>query len=334
MARRQLRNAGAAGLRARPRLHGHVRLLRRPRTTPSRSRPSIARSTSASRSSTRPTCTARSRNEQLVGTRHPRTGATRSSIATKFGNVRGEDGAFLGVNGTPEYVRKACDAVLQRLGVDVDRPLLPAPRRSRRRRSRRPSARWRELVQAGKVRYLGLSEAAPATIRRAHARPPDRRAADRVLALDAATPRTRSCRPCRELGIGFVAYSPLGRGFLTGRFRTHRRPRRRRLPPQLARASRARTSRRTSTLVERVEEHRAREGCTPVAARPRLGARRRATTSCRSPARSACSTSRRTSGRCDVQLTPDDLRRIDEVAPKGVAAGTRYPEQGMKTVNG
>ena len=304
-------------------------------TTPSRSPPSTARSTSASTSSTPPTCTARSPTSSWSAARS-RAAATRSSSPPSSATCAREDGSV------PRHQRPAR---VRAQGVRRARSSASASTTSTsttstastaRCRSRRPSARWPSWSRAGKVRHLGLSEAAPATIRRAARGAPDHRAADRVLAVDAATPRTRSCRPCRELGIGFVAYSPLGRGFLTGALPHARRPRR----PTTTAATRPRFQgenfEKNLELVARVEADRAtRRACTPVAARARLGAARRATTSCRSRAPSGASTSRRTSRALDVELTPaDDLAEIDEVAPRGVAAGARYHEAGMKTVNG
>jgi aryl-alcohol dehydrogenase-like predicted oxidoreductase len=156
-------------------------------------------------------------NERLVG----RAIAERRDevvLATKFGNQRGEDGSFIGVNGTPEYVRSACDASLSRLGVDhidlyyqhrVD-PDVPIED---------TVGAMAELVSAGKVRYLGLSEAAPATIRRAHAVHPIT-ALQTEYSLWTRDPEEDILATVRELGIGFVAYSPLGRGFLTGSYRS------------------------------------------------------------------------------------------------------------------
>ena len=133
-------------------------------------------------------------NERLVG----RAVAGRRDqvmIATKFGNVRGEDGSWRGVNGKPDYVREACDASLRRLGIEhID--LYYQHRVDKATPIEDTVGAMAELVRAGKVRYLGLSEAAPATIRRAHAVHPDHRAADRVLAVGARSRRTRSCRPC------------------------------------------------------------------------------------------------------------------------------------------
>jgi aryl-alcohol dehydrogenase-like predicted oxidoreductase len=156
-------------------------------------------------------------NERLVG----RAIADRRDevvLATKFGNQRGEDGSFIGVNGTPEYVRSACDASLSRLGVDhidlyyqhrVD-PTVPIED---------TVGAMAELVTAGKVRRLGLSEAAPATIRRAHAVHPIT-ALQTEYSLWTRDPENDILATVRELGIGFVAYSPLGRGFLTGSYRS------------------------------------------------------------------------------------------------------------------
>src|SRR5882757_7675650 len=137
-------------------------------------------------------------------------------LATKFGNVRGPDGAFLGVNGRPEYVRSACDASLQRLGVDhID--LYYQHRVDDKVPIEETVGAMAELVKAGKVRYLGLSEAAPGTIRRANAVHPIS-ALQTEYSLWSRDPEDAILPTVRELGIGFVAYSPLGRGFLTGRF--------------------------------------------------------------------------------------------------------------------
>jgi aryl-alcohol dehydrogenase-like predicted oxidoreductase len=157
------------------------------------------------------------KNEELVG-RALAGRRDRVILATKFGNVRSADGAWLGQNGRPEYVKQACDASLKRLGVDVI-DLYYQHRVDKQTPIEDTVGALAELVQAGKVRYLGLSEAAPATIRRAHAVHP-------ISALQTEySIWQRECEPeilptIRELGIGFVPYSPLGRGFLTGRFRS------------------------------------------------------------------------------------------------------------------
>src|SRR5436190_2638020 len=156
-------------------------------------------------------------NEQLVG-RAIADRRDRVVLATKFGNVRKPDGTFVGVNGRPEYVRQACDASLARLGVDhidlyyqhrVD-PSVPIEE---------TVGAMAELVRAGKVRHLGLSEAAPATIRRAHATHPIS-ALQTEYSLWSRDPEEEILPACRELSIGFVAYSPIGRGFLSGRIKS------------------------------------------------------------------------------------------------------------------
>src|SRR5512137_995056 len=155
-------------------------------------------------------------NEALVG------GAIRDRrdkvvLATKFGNVRGPDGAWLGVNGRPEYVRQACDASLQRLGVDcID--LYYQHRVDTSVPIEDTVGAMAGLVDAGKVRFLGLSEAAPATIRRAHAVHPIA-ALQTEYSLWTRDAETQILPTCRELGIGYVAYAPLGRGFLGGKIR-------------------------------------------------------------------------------------------------------------------
>ncbi|HEX8153082.1 MAG TPA: aldo/keto reductase, partial [Thermoanaerobaculia bacterium] len=154
-------------------------------------------------------------NEKLVGKaiRDRRDGVV---VATKFGNMRGEKGEFLGISGQPDYVRKACDASLQRLGIDVI-DLYYQHRVDNKTPIEETVGAMAELVRAGKVRYLGLSEAAPATIRRAHAVHPIT-ALQTEYSLWSRDPEAEILPTVRELGIGFVPYSPLGRGFLTGRF--------------------------------------------------------------------------------------------------------------------
>lgn len=267
-------------------------------------------------------------NEELVG----RAIAGRRGevvLATKFGNVRGPDGSFLGVNGRPEYVRAACDASLKRLGVDyidlyyqhrVD-PSVPIEE---------TVGAMADLVRQGKVRYLGLSEAAPATIRRAHAVHPIT-ALQTEYSLWSRDPEDAIRPTCRELGIGFVAYSPLGRGFLTGRFRRFED-----LPPDDYRRHHPRFQgenfQKNLDLVRKLEEIAREKGCTPaqlalawVLARgsdivPIPGTKRRERLEENARA-------------VDIRLTPDDLARLDAVAPKGVAAGERYPPAAMARVN-
>ena len=248
-------------------------------------------------------------------------------LATKFGNERSEDGAFLGVNGAPEYVRRACDASLQRLGVDVI-DLYYQHRVDTRVPIEETIGAMQELVEAGKVRHLGMSEAAPQTIRRAQAVHPIA-ALQTEYSLWTRDPEDEILPTCRELGIGFVAYSPLGRGFLTGRFQK---------PEDIPEGDFRRHGPRFQgenfyqnlRLVERVQEIAAEKNVTPgqlalawVLAQgqdivPIPGTKRRTYLEENLAA-------------ADVTLTPEDLARIAEAAPKGAAAGERYPD--MSTVN-
>jgi len=250
-------------------------------------------------------------------------------VATKFGNVRTPEGTFLGVNGRPEYVREACDASLARLGVDtID--LYYQHRVDRTVPIEETVGAMADLVRAGKVRWLGLSEAAPETIRRAHAVHPIS-ALQTELSLWSRDPEDEILPTCRELEIGFVAYSPLGRGFLTGRFRSlddFAPDDYRRTSPRFA----GENFRKNLDLVARVEEIAVEKGCTAsqlalawVLAQggdvvPIPGTRHR-----RYVEENAAA--------LDVALSADDLRRIDQASPKGAAAGDRYPERGMRSVN-
>jgi aryl-alcohol dehydrogenase-like predicted oxidoreductase len=267
-------------------------------------------------------------NEELVG-RAIRDRRAQVVLATKFGNVRTSDGRFLGLNSRPEYVRQACDASLRRLAVDtidlyyqhrVD-PDVPIED---------TVGAMAALVAEGKVRYLGLSEAAPSTIRRAQAVHPIA-ALQTEYSLWSRDPEEAILPTCRELGIGFVAYSPLGRGFLTGRFTS---------PDDFAPDDWRRTNprfqgenfQRNLQLVDAIKQLAARKGCTPaqlalawllaqgpdVVPIPGSKERRRV---------------EENAAAVEVALTQDDLREIDEIAPQGVAAGTRYLEGGMKAVN-
>jgi aryl-alcohol dehydrogenase-like predicted oxidoreductase len=248
-------------------------------------------------------------------------------LATKFGNVRGPNGERLGVRGDPDYVRAACEASLRRLGVEtidlyyqhrVD-PKVPIEE---------TVGAMAELVEQGKVRHLGLSEAAPETIRRAHATHPIA-ALQTEYSLWSRDPEDEILPTLRELGIGFVPYSPLGRGFLTGRFRSAAD-----LPEDDFRRVNPRFEgenfERNLELVERVEEIAAKKDVTAgqlalawVLARgddvaPIPGTKHRRYLEENVAA-------------LEVELSEEDLRRIDEVAPKGVAAGDRYAD--MSPVN-
>jgi aryl-alcohol dehydrogenase-like predicted oxidoreductase len=268
-------------------------------------------------------------NERLVG-QAIRGRRDEVVLATKFGNERSEDGSWLGVNGRPDYVRKACDGSLQRLGVDhID--LYYQHRVDRTVPIEETVGAMADLVREGKVRFLGLSEAAPATIRRAQ-REYSIAALQTEYSLWTRDPEDEIVPLCRELGIGFVAYSPLGRGFLTGRFRTFED-----LPEDDYRRNSPRFQgenfQRNLDLVSRVEEIARRKKCTPAQLAlawllaqgddivPIPGTKQRRYLEQNVAA-------------LDVELTQSDLGEVEEVAPKGVAAGERYHEAGMRTVNG
>jgi aryl-alcohol dehydrogenase-like predicted oxidoreductase len=267
-------------------------------------------------------------NERLVG------GAIRGRrdrvvIATKFGNVRGEDGSFLGINGSPEYVRSACDASLARLGVDhID--LYYQHRVDTSVPIEDTVGAMADLVSAGKVRFLGLSEANPATIRRAHAVHPIS-ALQSEYSLWTRDPEGDILATCRELGIGFVPYSPLGRGFLTGRFKSAAdipENDRRKIFPRFQEENFA----RNLAIVRQLEEVASRKRCTAaqlalawVLAQgrdivPIFGAKRRKYLE-------------ENLGAVDVELSPRDLDEIEQIAPRGAAAGLRYPAAAMGAVN-
>ena len=231
-------------------------------------------------------------NEKLVGRAVREWGGERPLIATKFGNVRGESGEFLGIRGDAEYVRNACEASLQRLGLDtidlyyqhrVD-PEVPIEE---------TVGAMAELVQAGKVRHLGLSEAGAETIRKAVAVHPIS-ALQSEYSLWERSLEEEILPTIRELGIGFVAYSPLGRGFLTGKIRSPTTSRRTTRAACASRASSARTSRPTSRSSRR-SRRSPRATARRPARSPSRGCSRAATTSSPSRARSASSASRRTS---------------------------------------
>jgi aryl-alcohol dehydrogenase-like predicted oxidoreductase len=250
-------------------------------------------------------------------------------LATKFGNVRSADGAFIGISGTPEYVHQACDASLQRLGTDhID--LYYQHRVDNTVPIEDTVGAMAELVTAGKVRYLGLSEAAPATIRRAMKVHPIS-ALQTEYSLWERTPEEEILPTCRELGIGFVPYSPLGRGFLTGRFRSfddHPADDYRRNHPRFQGAN----FQKNLDLVALLEQMAKEKRCTP-AQLALAWLLHQGDDIVPIPGTKRVKYLEENVGALDVKLTPADLRRIDEIAPVGVAAGTRYPEGGMATVN-
>lgn len=267
-------------------------------------------------------------NEELVG-RVVRERREWIVVATKFGNVRGADGSFKGVNGRPDYVRSACDASLRRTGLDVIDlyyqhrvdPVVPIEE---------TVGAMSELVAAGKVKHLGLSEAAPETIRRAHAVHPIT-ALQTEYSLWSRDVEQEILPTCRELGIGFVPYSPLGRGFLTGQFKSPDD-----LDPGDSRRNHPRFQgeafQKNLDLAAAVADIARDKDCTPaqlalawVLAQgddvvPIPGTKRRKYLE-------------ENLGALEVRLTQEDLIRIDEVLPPGAAQGTRYPTASMATVN-
>jgi aryl-alcohol dehydrogenase-like predicted oxidoreductase len=265
-------------------------------------------------------------NERLVG-RAVKDRREDVVLATKFGNVRSEDGAYLGISGRPEYVRQACDASLQRLGVDVI-DLYYQHRVDPETPIEDTVGAMAELVRAGKVRYLGLSEAGPQTIRRAHAVHPIT-ALQTEYSLWTRDPEDGVLDTCRELGIGFVAYSPLGRGFLTGRFKSIDD-----LAPDDWRRNNPRFQGenfgRNLELVARVEAIARKKGCTPAQlAIAWLLAR--GTDVVPIPGSTRPERVEENAGAVGVTLTPSDLAELDDVGI--TVSGDRYPEGGMRTLN-
>ncbi|MFW3170353.1 aldo/keto reductase [Geodermatophilus sp. CPCC 206100] len=254
-------------------------------------------------------------------------------LATKFGNERGEDGSFRGINGRPDYVRRACDASLQRLGVEV----IDLYYQHRVDTTVPVEDTWgalRELVEAGKVRYTGISEAAPETIRRAHAVQPVT-AVQTEYSLWTRDPEDDGVlATCAELGIGFVAYSPIGRGFLSGQIRS--------LDDLAPDDFRRRNPRfqgenfaRNLELVDRVREIAEEKGVTAtqlaLAWVMAQSGRGNGPTVVPIPGTKRVAYLEENAAAADVRLTGDDLRRLDEAAPAGATAGDRYPD--MSTVH-
>ncbi|MBR8833171.1 MAG: aldo/keto reductase [Stigonema ocellatum SAG 48.90 = DSM 106950] len=266
-------------------------------------------------------------NEELVGRA---IGDRRSQVilATKFGIVRTSDPNARGINGKPEYVRSACEASLRRLGVDtID--LYYQHRVDSNTPIEETVEAIAELVKEGKVRYIGLSEAGPETLRRAHAVHPIT-ALQSEYSLWSRDPEDEILTICRELGIGFVAYSPLGRGFLTGQIKQFED-----LPQDDYRRQSPRFQgenfQKNLELVRQIGEIAARKGYKPsqlalawVLAQgedivPIPGTKRRQYL-------------QENAAAVDIVLTPEDLQQINEVSPHGVAAGARYPEAMMNLV--
>jgi aryl-alcohol dehydrogenase-like predicted oxidoreductase len=268
------------------------------------------------------------RNEELLG-RAIRGRRNQVVIATKFGNVRNPDGTFKGVNGKPEYVRQCCEASLRRLGVDVI-DLYYQHRVDPETPIEETVGAMSALVREGKVRWLGLSEAAPATLRRAHAVHPIA-ALQTEYSLWSRDPEDEILPTVRELGIGFVPYSPLGRGFLTGqikRIEDLETDDYRRGSPRFQ----GENFRKNLDLVEEINAIAAEKRCAPsqlalawVLAQgkdivPIPGTKRRKYLE-------------ENVGALAVELTPADLARIDRAFPRGAASGERYAPKPLLAVN-
>jgi aryl-alcohol dehydrogenase-like predicted oxidoreductase len=268
------------------------------------------------------------KNEELVG-RAIRGRRDQVFLATKFANVRGPNGEFLGVRGDPEYVRSACEASLKRLGIDtidlyyqhrVD-PNVPIED---------TVGEMARLKDEGKIRYLGLSEAAPQTIRRAHSTHPIT-AVQTELSLWSRDAEAEVIPTVRELGIGYVAYSPLGRGFLTGQFKS---------PGDFAdddfRKNHPRFQgenfQRNLDLVREVEQLAREKGCT-TAQLALAWVLAQGEDIVPIPGTRHIKYLDENIGALEVKLTSEDLKRLDEILPPGAAAGTRYHARGMETVN-
>ena len=267
-------------------------------------------------------------NEVLVGKALRRV-RDRVVIATKFGNKRGPDGLPAPPDGRPEYVREACDASLKRLGVDcID--LYYQHRVDPKTPIEETVGAMAELVRAGKVRFLGLSEASPRTIRRAHAVHPIA-ALQTEYSLWSREPEDEILPTVRELGIGFVAYSPLGRGFLTGKIAS---------PDQLEASDfrrhaprfQAENFSRNQPIVAELRRMAAARGVTPgqlalawVMARgedivPIPGTKRRRYLEENVAA-------------AEIRLSSEELRRLDSIAPRGATAGERYAPAAMRNID-
>lgn len=267
-------------------------------------------------------------NEELVG-KAIKDRRDQVVLATKFGNVRGEDGSYLGINGKPDYVKKACEASLKRLGVDhID--LYYQHRVDQDTPIEDTVGAMAELVKEGKVRFLGLSEASANTIRRANSVHPIT-ALQTEYSLWSRDVEDEILPAIRELGIGFVPYSPLGRGFLTGqikRFEDLPEDDYRRHSPRFQ----GENFQKNIDLVKKIEDIARQKGCTPSQLAlawllaqgedivPIPGTKRRKYLE-------------ENVGAVDVSLTEEELQQIDKIAPQGVAAGERYQKDQMSSLN-
>ncbi|ALJ00433.1 aldo/keto reductase [Rufibacter tibetensis] len=267
-------------------------------------------------------------NEELVG-KAIKDRRDQVILATKFGNVRDEQGNFMGINGTPEYVRKACEASLKRLGVDyID--LYYQHRVDKQTPIEETVGAMAELVKEGKVRFLGLSEASAATITKAHSVHPIS-ALQTEYSLWSRDVEDEILPACRKLGIGFVPYSPLGRGFLTGQFKTLED-----IPEDDYRRHSPRFQgenfQKNLDLVKKIEEIASKKGCTASQLAlawllaqgedivPIPGTKRRKYLE-------------ENMGALQVSLSLEELEEIEFIAPKGIAAGLRYAAPQMGNLN-
>jgi aryl-alcohol dehydrogenase-like predicted oxidoreductase len=268
-------------------------------------------------------------NEKLVG-KALRERRGEAVIATKFGIRRSEDGSWLGISGRPEYVRSACEASLTRLGVDtID--LYYQHRVDRETPIEETVGAMAELVKAGKVRYLGLSEASPTTLRKAHAIHPVT-ALQTEYSLWSREPEEEILAACDELGITFVAYSPLGRGFLGGGIKSpdhlDETDYRRRAPRFTAG-----NLKKNLDLLRRIESLAMARGCSPAQLslawllnkHPGLVPIPGTTKQARLEEDAAAA---------EIHLTAEQMAEIEAAVPPGAAAGGRYDERGMASVNG
>lgn len=265
-------------------------------------------------------------NEALIG-RAIRDRRDRVVLATKFGNMRTAEGVWQGINGRPEYVRQACDASLKRLGTEtID--LYFQHRVDPKTPIEDTVGAMADLVRAGKVRHIGLSEAAPSTLRRAHSVHPIT-ALQTEYSLWTRDPEGELLHTCRELSVGFVAYSPLGRGFLTGQIRSIED-----LAADDWRRSNPRFQgenfQRNLGLVSAVEDVARRKGCTTaqVALAWLLS---RGEDIVPIPGSTKIERIEENAGAVDVRLTANELQALEPLGP--TVAGDRYAEGGMKAVN-
>ena len=267
-------------------------------------------------------------NEELVG-RAIAGNRDEFVLATKFGNERRADGSWVGVNGRPDYVRTACDASLKRLRVDhID--LYYQHRVDTTLPIEETWGAMHELVEQGKVLHLGISEAAPATVRRAHAVHP-MTAAQNEYSLFTRDPEDGLLETLRELGIALVAYSPIVRGMLSGTVTETVRARTHRLQADFAAVQRGELRRQPGGGTTARRRSRRDTGSHRHSS-PWPGSCRGGTTSSRSRGRSAAAYMEQNAAAVDLVLSAEDLEEIEDVAPKGVAAGDRYPPEHMARI--